>query len=82
MTYLMSVNHLKLFFFADDTNLTALGQADFLINETIRKLNYWLKANKPIINVDKTVQLNVKSSSSSSMTFQFNNCDTKTEPVC
>ena len=66
--------------FADYTNVTALGQIDFLINEDIRKLNYWLNANKLIINMDKTVEMNVKSSSL--MTHQLNNCDIKTEPVC
>ena len=45
----MSVSYLKLLILANDNNVTAFGQADFLITEDIRKLNIglmpinWLK---------------------------------------
>ena len=66
--------------FADDTNVTALGQVNVAIENDISYLNYWLNANKLVINMDKTVQMNIKTSNS--MTFQLNSCAIKTEPVC
>ena len=57
-------------FFSLDFEVTALGQADILINQKMCKLKYRLNAIKVIINMDKTVQTNVQSSSS--MNFQLN----------
>ena len=72
-------NSIEIVLFADDTNVTAIGQINLRVEEDIIKLNYWLNANKLIINMDKTVQMNLKTSNS--MTFLLNNCNIKKEPV-
>ena len=72
-------NSTEIVLFADDTNVTAIGQINLRVEVDIIKLNYWLNANKLIINMDKTVQMNLKTSNSK--TFQLNNCNIKKEPV-
>ena len=72
-------NSTEIVLFADDTNVTAIGQINLRVEEDIIKLNYWLNANKLIINMDKTVEMNLKTSNS--MTFQLNNCNIKKETV-
>ena len=44
-------------------------------------LNNWLHANKLVINLSKTVQMNVKLSASNHL-FQLNSCSINTKPVC
>ena len=55
-------NSTEMVLFADDTNVTAIGQRNLRVEEDIIKMNYWLNANKLIINMDKTVQMNLKTS--------------------
>ena len=65
----------EFFFFADDINIAALRQADFSTKKDLRQLKYWLNDNKLIINMNKTVQMIVMSSSL--VIFYLKNCHLK-----
>ena len=54
----------EILLFADDTNLTSIGCQIIDVQKDMTSLNNWLHANKLVINLSKTVQMNVKLSAS------------------
>ena len=65
---------------ADDTNLTSIGCQIIDVQKDMTSLNNWLHANKLVIKLSKTVQMNVKLSASNHL-FQLNSCSINTKPV-
>ena len=51
---------LDVILFADDTNLIAINKDDNSVQEDLQNINKWLIANKLILNMDKTVQMNIR----------------------
>ena len=77
----LSCDRLDVLLFADDTNLTAMGKLDVQVENDPKRLNQWLISNKLVLKIDKTSQLNIKTSVSLSR-FQFNSSNVKVELVC
>ena len=50
----------KRFWFADDKNLTFIDVESEDVQKELNELKDWLAANKLALNVNKTVQMNVK----------------------
>ena len=75
---LMSINRVLLF--ADDTNLTAINCQINNLQKDLANLNNWLNANKLVLNMSKTVQINININASNS--FSLNNCVVQVKPVC
>ena len=46
--------------FPDDTNLTFIDVESEDVQKELNEVKYWLAANKLSLNVNKTVQMNVK----------------------
>ena len=67
-------------FFADDTNLTAINCQINNLQNDLANLNNWLNANKLVLNMSKTVQMNININATSS--FSLNNCVVQVKPVC
>ena len=63
MIFLLCFGHL-MSFFADDTNLDALGCHSNVIQSGLTNLYYWLYANKPALSVNTTVQFSRNASAS------------------
>ena len=59
----MTCKTAEVIFFANDTNITAIGCEIIDIKDDLRYLDHWLHGNKLIINNDKTIQMNIKSAS-------------------
>ena len=57
---------LDVILFADDTNLTAINKDDNSVQEDLQNINNWLIANNLILNMDKTVQMNIRNKNSTS----------------
>ena len=51
---------------AHDTNFTAISKDDNSVQEDLQNINNWLIANKLILNMDKTVEMNIRSKNSAS----------------
>ena len=67
--------HLEAILFADDTNFSAIGLHCVDIEEDIKKVNDWLNSNKLVVNVSKTIQMNIrtnKKTSDSEQRFSLN----------
>ena len=64
--------------FADDTNLTAINCQINNLQNDLANLNNWLNASKLVLNMSKTVQMNINASSS----FSLNNCVVHVKLVC
>ena len=77
----LSCYRLDVLLFADDTNLTAMGKFNVQVANDPTRLNQWLNSNKLVLKIDKTIQLNIKTSASLSR-FQFNSSNVKMELVC
>ena len=68
----MVCKSLDVILFADDTNLTAINKDDNSVQEDLQNINNWLIANKLILNMDKTVQMNINNKNSASKSeFKF-----------
>ena len=61
-----SCQNLDILLFADDTNLTAINCSNEDIDRDLESLSNWLEANKLVLNLEKTVQMNIGNSASSS----------------
>ena len=55
---------LDVILFADDANLTAINKDDISVQEDLQYIKNWLIANKLILNMDKTVQMNIRNKNS------------------
>ena len=67
--------HLEAILFADETNLSAIGLHCVDIEEDIKKVNDLLNSNKLVVNVSKTIQMNIrtnKKTSDSEQRFSLN----------
>ncbi len=62
---------IDVFLFADDTNLWCIGIFRDEIERDLSAISNWLRANKLVPNVEKTVQLNIGSASSMSELFRL-----------
>ena len=71
--------HARVFLFADDTNLRFLNESCEEVQREIDNVKHWLDANKFCLNINKTVQLNLKSSENR---FDNDNKYISNEPVC
>ena len=79
LMFLNNINDLSLvcksldaILFADDANLTAINKDDNSEQEDLQNINYWLIANKLTLNMDKTVQTNIRNKNSASKSvFKF-----------
>ena len=62
--------HLEAILFADDTKLSAIGIQCADIKEDIKKVNDWLNSKKLVVNVSKTVQMNIRTNNKTSNSAQ------------
>ena len=74
---------LDVILFADDTNLTAINKDDNSAQEDLQSINNWLIANKLILNMDKTVQMNIRNKNSASKSvFKFDDVSIEVRNLC
>ena len=74
---------LDVILFADDTNLTAINKDDNSVQEDLQSINNWLIANKLILNMDKTVQMNIRNKNSASKSgFKFDDVSIEVRNLC
>ena len=65
---------LDVILFADDTSITAINKDNNSVQDGLQNINIWLNANKLILNMEKTVQLNIGNKKSASKSvFKFDN---------
>ena len=79
-----SCQHLKTFF-ADYTNITAIGQSKAVIQQDLIRLSFLLQVNKLCLDTDKTYQINIKSAQSSTdlrNSFELSGSVTKNAASC
>ena len=77
--------HLEAILFVDDTNISAIGLHCVDIEEDIKKVNDWLNCNKVVVNVSKTIQMNIRTNkkrSDSEQRFSLNSAFIENKPVC
>ena len=77
--------HVAAILFAEDTNLSAIGIQCADIKEDIKKVNDWLNSNKLVVNVSKTVQMNIRTNNktrNSARRFSLNSAFIENKPVC
>ena len=67
--------------FADNTNITAVNCSNEDIRSDLKMINNWLNANKLVLNMDKTIQMNIGKSASNSQ-FKLNDSNITIKPVC
>ena len=73
----------EIILFADDTNIEAIGLSDSDINSDLVNINDWLKQNKLVLNLDKTVQMQINDKNiSKKSSFYLNNSKIKVAPQC
>ena len=71
---------LDVILFADDTNLTAINKDNNSVQEDLQNINNWLIANKLILNMEKSVQMNIGNKNSASKSvFKFDDVLLKLE---
>ena len=74
---------LDVILFADDTNLTAINKDDNSVQGDQQNINNWLIANKLILNMDKTVQMNIRNKNSASKSvFKFDDVFIEVRNLC
>ena len=71
-----------MFLFSDDTNLSDLGFTPKSIAEDLNSVTIWLNANKLVLNVNKTIRMNIGNSASINVPFYLNNSIVQCESVC
>ena len=86
--FLININDLPLvcknveiLLFADDTNIEAVGCSVENIKPVLDSINFWLESNKLVLNLSKTIQLDLKKVPAN-LSFQLNKTDIKVEPYC
>ena len=67
--------------FADDTNLTFTDVESDVAQKELNEVKNWLAANKLYLNVNKTVQMNVKQNAFDNV-FLIDNSTINAQPVC
>ena len=70
--------HAQVLLFADDTKLTFLNKSCEEVQREIDNVKHWLDTNKPCLNINMTIQLNLKSSKNR---FDIDNKYISIEPV-
>ena len=74
---------LDVILFADDTNLTAINKDDNSVQGDLQNINNLLIANKLILNIDKTVQMNIRNKNSASKSvFKFDDVFFEVRNLC
>ena len=74
---------LDVILFADDTNLTAINKDDNSVQEDLQSISNWLIAYKLILNMDKTVQMNIRNKNSASKSvFKFDDVSIEVRNLC
>ena len=76
-----SANSVEIMLFADDTNITAVKCSNEDIRRDLKMINNWLNANKLVLNMEKTIQMNIGNSASNSQ-FKLNDSNITIKPVC
>ena len=76
-----SCQNLDILLFADDTNLTAINCSNEEIDRDLERLSNWLEANKLVLNLEKTVQMNVHKRASNCR-FNLNGADIQVKLLC
>ena len=71
----------KSLLFADDTNLTFIDVESEVVQKELSEVKDWLAANKLSLNVNKTVQMNVKQNAIDNV-FLIDNSTINVQPVC
>ena len=77
----LSANSVEIMLFADDTNITAVNCSNEDIRRDLKMINNWLNANKLVLNMEKTIQMNIGNSASNSQ-FRLNESNITIKPVC
>ena len=67
--------------FADDTNIETIGCTKKEIESDLEAINDWLERNKLVLNLEKTVLINLKALSVDT-TFYMNSDNIPVNPVC
>ena len=73
--------YVEILFFADDTNIEAVGCSVENIKSDLDSINFWPESNKLVLKLSKTVQLNFKKSPAD-LSFNLNKTDIKVEHYC
>ncbi len=73
--------NIEVYLFADDTNLSCIDISSNAISKDLEAISDWLQNNKLVLNIEKSVQINLGSASSSN-TFTINDQAIQSEPVC
>ena len=73
---------LEVFLFADDTNLSALDMTYEQITADHESVSSWLTSNKLVLNLDKTVCLNIGHRASSVGSFCIENINVQAAATC
>ena len=88
LLFLININDLPLLctsskslLFADDTNLTFIDVESEVVQKELNEVKDWLAANKLSLNVNKTVQMNVKQNAIDNV-FLIGNSTINVQPVC
>ena len=76
----MCCDSVDVFLFADDTNLSGLTPKS--IAKDLKSVKSWLNANKLVLDVNKTICMNLGNSASKNVPVYLNNCIAQCEPVC
>ena len=71
----------EIILFADDTNITAIGCTPEAIEKDLKSIQNWLQSNKLSLNIEKTIQMNVKPSASK-LRFKLNGIPIDVKPMC
>ena len=67
--------------FADDTSIVAVNCSNEDIRRDLKMINNWLNANKLVLNMEKTIQMNIGNSASNSQ-FKLNDSNITIKPLC
>ena len=71
----------EIILFADDTNITAIGCTQEAVEKDLKSIQNWLQSNKLSLNIEKTIQMNVKPSASK-LRFKLNGIPIDIKPIC
>ena len=76
--------NLNVLLFADDTNITSIGNSRAEISLELAKINNWLKSNKLVLNLEKTIlmKMQVAGSKIDSSEYLFDDQVVQTHSMC
>ena len=77
----LSANSVEIMLFGDDTNITAVNCSNEDIRRNLKMVDNWLNANKLVLNMEKTIQMNIGNSAFNSQ-FKLNDSNITIKPVC